>query len=264
MFHEEGFMTKEQHDTFVKYGSTATDVDEMRFLAVDMTLFTPGGETSFVDHKELKAEENDKRAEVKDEKEGEKETKKGEHGTEYGGVEDKHEARVNKLKAENINFPVRCVCMCVCHAYFRMLLWIKSSFFALCSVFMFYVHLQVRERTVKWVEEQLREAEHQGKKVFLVMHQPLATKKGKDELDIEGEHFGRIKELLVTYQHIIRAGFFGHRNLAGVQEILSPLGAPIIPSITVPGVSPRGRNQPCFNVVYLDKKDHYGMCVCIS
>ncbi len=36
-----------------------------------------------------------------------------------------------------------------------------------------------------------------------------------------------------------------------------PLNDPIIPSITVPGVSPRGTNHPSFNEVYLDDKTYH-------
>jgi hypothetical protein len=48
-------------------------------------------------------------------------------------------------------------------------------------------------------------------------------------------------------------GLFGHRNLAGLNEVLSSAFLPLFPAITAPGVSPRGRNQPSFNVLYQDQ-----------
>jgi hypothetical protein len=48
MFLEEGFIDSKQHADFVKFGSHYKDVDGVRFIMPDLTLFAPGGETSFV------------------------------------------------------------------------------------------------------------------------------------------------------------------------------------------------------------------------
>lgn len=178
MFLEENFINQEQHDTFVKYGSFVTEAAGIRFLSIDLSLFAPGGETSFVDEKDLEGLEG---------------------------------AELSKAK------------------------------------------MPVRTRTLRWLEGIMEDSKQKGIPMYLVGHQPLATKKGKNELDVEGIHFGQFKNLLAQYSSDIKLGLFGHRNLAGLQEILSPLGRPLIPSITVPGVSPRGKNQPCFNVLYANK-----------
>jgi hypothetical protein len=54
--------------------------------------------------------------------------------------------------------------------------------------------------------------------VYVVGHQPLATKNGKDEMDVGAYHFQEVKRLLEEYKDIIKVGLFGHRNLAGVGE----------------------------------------------
>jgi hypothetical protein len=178
MFLEEGWLSKEQHASFVQTGSHYFDEDGIRFLNIDLTLFAPGGETTFVTDDEIK--------------------------------------NLDATEKEKTKFPVR-------------------------------------SRTVDWVAAALADAKAKGLAVYLVGHQPLTTKKGKDELDIEGIHFGRLKDLLAKYSSTIKVAFFGHRNLAGLSEVLGPLGRPLIPSITVPGVSPRGKNQPCYNTVFADK-----------
>jgi len=180
MFLEEGFIDSKQHADFVKFGSHYKDVDGVRFIMPDLTLFAPGGETSFV------------------------------KPSTYEKVSD-----VQKKLA--LMYPVR-------------------------------------ERTIRWFGETLAEARKLGLSVYIVGHQPLTTKKGKDELDVEGLHYGRLKDYLSQYADIIKMGFFGHRNLAGLQEIMSPWGTAIIPSLTGPGVSPRGKNQPSFNTMYMDPK----------
>eukprot|EP00123_Amoebidium_parasiticum_P010532 comp20168_c0_seq1/m.24977 comp20168_c0_seq1/g.24977 ORF comp20168_c0_seq1/g.24977 comp20168_c0_seq1/m.24977 type:complete len:558 (-) comp20168_c0_seq1:523-2196(-) len=183
MFLEEGFITKDQHKDFVTYGSTYHDIDGARFLCLDLTLFSPGGEMSF--------------------KENEEEENRGKNRS-------------------HVDPP----------------------------------HLPVRDRTIEWVEKVLADAKAKNYEVILIGHQPLTTKKGKDELDTEGLHYGKLKTLLSQYSKIIPAGFFGHRNLAGINTILGPLGTPLIPSVTAPGVSPRGLNNPCFNVIYMNPESH--------
>lgn len=179
MFLEEGWITEAQHATFVSHASYFTDVDNVRFISLDLTLFSAKGETSFTNPATIEGLEGEER--------------------------------------ERALYPVR-------------------------------------EKTIKWFKSVLEEARKEDLSVHIVGHQPLATKKGKDELEIEGLHFGELKNLLGEYAGIIDVGYFGHRNVAGIQEILGPVGRPIIPSITVPGVSPRGKNQPSFNVVYMDPK----------
>jgi hypothetical protein len=41
-------------------------------------------------------------------------------------------------------------------------------------------------------------------------------------------------------------------------EVLNKDFLPIFPSLTAPGVSPRGRNQPSFNVLYQSPEDSTG------
>uniref|UniRef100_A0A6T2AYJ6 Calcineurin-like phosphoesterase domain-containing protein n=1 Tax=Eutreptiella gymnastica TaxID=73025 RepID=A0A6T2AYJ6_9EUGL len=177
VFHEEGLFTKKEHEMFTRYGSVYYDIDNLRFIALDFTLFTPGGEVTFVDPASL------------------------------SGLSEEETA---------------------------------------CELF------PVRHRTIQWFERTLKEAREQKKAVYIVGHQPLTTKRGKDELNVYGVHYGKLKFLLDRYQDIIKVGLFGHRNLAAIQPIASALGRPIIPSITVPGVSPRGKNHPAFHVVFYE------------
>jgi hypothetical protein len=55
----------------------------------------------------------------------------------------------------------------------------------------------------------------QGLDVYIIGHQPLTTKRGRDEYDPRATHFTRLKALLAKYAPIIRVGLFGHRNIAG-------------------------------------------------
>ena len=55
----------------------------------------------------------------------------------------------------------------------------------------------------------------QNLNVYLIGHQPLTTKKGKDEYDPDASHFTSLKALLAKYSSIIKIGLFGHRNIAG-------------------------------------------------
>ena len=95
--------------------------------------------------------------------------------------------------------------------------------------------------------------------VYIIGHQPLTTKKGKDEFNIEGEYFLDLKDLLTEYAPIIKVGLFGHRNVAGFGEVLNKDFFPLFPSLTAPGVSPRGRNQPSFYVLYQSEIDSTGV-----
>lgn len=166
MLRETGFFTNEQADMFVKYGSQYIDVDNIRYICLDFTLFTPGGETSW--------------------------------------------------STDDANpFPVR-------------------------------------RRVVDWFRESLKDAKEKGLKVWIVGHQPLATAKGKDELTIDEVHFELLKEVMTMYSGIIELGLFGHRNLAGLNEVFSSHYLPLFPAITAPGVSPRGKNQPSYHVMYVD------------
>jgi hypothetical protein len=114
----------------------------------------------------------------------------------------------------------------------------------------------VRAALLQWLRTTLLDARHSGLAVMVVAHQPLATKKGKDEMDIDSAHFAHLKVILAEFSDVIRSALFGHRNLAGLQNILGPLGEPLIPSITVPGISPRGNNQPVFHEVFLDPSSY--------
>ena len=105
----------------------------------------------------------------------------------------------------------------------------------------------------------MEDAKEKGMYVYIIGHQPLTTKKGKDEYDTEAAPFLHLKELLTDYAPIIKVGLFGHRNVAGFGEVLNKDFLPIFPSLTAPGVSPRGRNQPSFNVLYQSKVDSTGL-----
>ena len=69
-------------------------------------------------------------------------------------------------------------------------------------------------------------------------------------MDIDSIYYSRLKTLLGAYSSIIKVGLFGHHNYAFLEEILSTSYIPLIPSIIAPGVSPRGKNNPAFNLVY--------------
>ena len=56
----------------------------------------------------------------------------------------------------------------------------------------------------------------------MVGHQPLTTKKGKDEMDVEDFHFVAMKKVFEKYASIIKVGLFGHRNLAGRLHVHTP------------------------------------------
>jgi len=165
MLFREGVFTQKEHQMFVTYGSVYYDIDALRFIALDFSLFMPNGEVSC--------------------------------GPSNGSP--------------------------------------------------------VRERTLRWLRSVLQEAREAHRGVYLIGHQPMTTKKGKDELEVEAADYVELQSVLADHADIIRAGLFGHRNLAGIQPIMGPLGQPSIPSITVPGVSPRGRNLPSFNVVFHSK-----------
>jgi hypothetical protein len=179
MFLETGFFTEDQHAQFIKHGGNYIDHEGLRLLSPDLTLFSPGGEVTFVTDADIEG--------------------------------------LSIEQATAKKYPVR-------------------------------------EAAVQWISDALAGARRDGLKVIFIGHQPLTTNKGEDELDVEGLHYGRMKLLLQEYSDIITTGLFGHRNLAGIQEVLSPTDEPIFPSITAPGISPRGENQPCFNVIYIDRE----------
>lgn len=166
MFLSTGFFTLDQHRTFVKFGSSKLDVNGVRYLSIDFTLFVQKSIISFEDG-------------------------------------------ANTTLLDNL------------------MVWIKSS---------------------------LADAQRRGLKVYVVGHQPMSTNKGKDEMDVDGAHFNALKDVFELYQDLIVVGLFGHRNLAGLSEVLSSVYMPLFPAITAPGVSPRGRNQPSFNVLYQDQQ----------
>jgi hypothetical protein len=178
MFLETGFFTQDQYEQYIRHGGNYIDHEGVRLLSPDLTLFSPGGETTFVTDEEV--------------------------------------AGLDPEEAQRKKYPIRTA-------------------------------------AVEWIAHALAEARANGLKVIFIGHQPLTTNKGEDELEVEGIHYNRMKDLLVQYSDIIVTGLFGHRNLAGIQEVLSPVQDPLFPSITAPGISPRGENQPCFNVVYIDK-----------
>jgi hypothetical protein len=104
------------------------------------------------------------------------------------------------------------------------------------------------------LEESLDEASRLHLSVYLIGHQPLTTKEGHDEMDIKSPFYRQFKTLLSAYSMIIKVGLFGHHNYAFVEEIMSTTYLPLIPSIIVPGVSPRGKNNPAFNVIYRSRE----------
>ena len=73
----------------------------------------------------------------------------------------------------------------------------------------------VRAKSNQWAEEALEDAKRKNMNVYIIGHQPLTTKKGKDEYDPAATHFTHLKALLAKYAPIIRVGLFGHRNVAG-------------------------------------------------
>uniref|UniRef100_A0A0A9WM34 Acid sphingomyelinase-like phosphodiesterase 3a n=1 Tax=Lygus hesperus TaxID=30085 RepID=A0A0A9WM34_LYGHE len=66
----------------------------------------------------------------------------------------------------------------------------------------------------------------------------------------------QLKTVLTAHADIISVALFGHRNLNSIKNIKSVEGIPIIPSITVAGVSPRHLNNPSFDYMYLDPKTY--------
>jgi hypothetical protein len=111
-----------------------------------------------------------------------------------------------------------------------------------------------RAELVHWLNSTLFDAEKEGRFVLFAGHQPLTTKKGSNELLLTTSTHGLLfKALLAQYAHIITSSYFGHRNLASIQNILSPSGDQVIPSLTIPGVSPRGLNQPAFMELALSR-----------
>ena len=107
---------------------------------------------------------------------------------------------------------------------------------------------------IRWLNQTLFEADQQGRVVIFGGHQPLTTKKGSNELLITSTTHGLLfKALLTQYSHIITGSFFGHRNLASISNIISPSGDQVIPQLTIPGISPRGLNQPAFMELALSR-----------
>lgn len=106
----------------------------------------------------------------------------------------------------------------------------------------------------RWFEESLDEAARLRLHVYLIGHPPLTTKEGRDEMDVGSQFYRRFKTLLSAYSSIIKVGLFGHHNYAFVEEILSTSYLPLIPSIIAPGISPRGKNNPAFHVIYRSKE----------
>jgi hypothetical protein len=162
MMLEIGFFTQQQYDQFVRFGSSFTDVQGVRYVCIDMTLFVPNGE---------------------------------------------------------------------------VILAGQAS---------------VVPNLLQWMEESLQDAEKSGLAIYFVGHQPLSTRFGVDELDVDSPHFLQLKETLTKHAANIRVGLFGHNNLANVVQVLSPSpeSRPIFPAIVATGVSPRAPNQPSFNVFH--------------
>lgn len=174
MFRRTGFFTEEQYQMYMNHGGTQyIDVDGIRYLSIDFTLFTAGGVIPPSGGEDAKLTET------------------------YGA--------------------------------------------------------DLRQSVQLFLVDIFAEAEELGLPVYIIGHQPLTTNKGKDELDVEGHAYTALKELFTEYSHIITVGLFGHRNLAGLNEVLSDSFMPLFPSITAPGVSPRGRNQPSFHVIEQDR-----------
>jgi len=177
MLLETGFFTPQQHHQFVNYGgSNYIDIDNVRYISLDCTLFVEGGEPIGVYNDPDLAEYTDDQ------------------------------------------YPMRHI-------------------------------VEV------WIEESLADAQKKGLSVYIIGHQPLATKKGKDEYDVSDSHYRQIKMIFEKYADIIRVGLFGHRNLAGLTEVLSEDFKPLFPAITAPGISPRGNNQPSFSVIHQSPHD---------
>lgn len=173
MFLSTGFFTKHQYDDFIIHGSNYIDIDGVRYMSIDFTIFMdnavlpPNGDTN------------------------------------------------------------------------------KSTVAA--------YEVKLRDTVVSWVEKGLADARKKGLAVWIVGHQPLNTNKGKDEFTVEGVHYSGIKDTFTEYGDIIKVGLFGHRNVAGLAEVLSKDFHPIFPSLTAPGVSPRGKNNPSFMMIYQDR-----------
>lgn len=73
----------------------------------------------------------------------------------------------------------------------------------------------MRAKSNVWAEEALEDAKRKNLNVYIIGHQPLTTKKGKDEFAPDATHFTHLKALLAKYSPIIKVGLFGHRNVAG-------------------------------------------------
>lgn len=71
--------------------------------------------------------------------------------------------------------------------------------------------------------------------MWLLGHQPLGTKEGKDEYDVGGGDFTALLSALQAGADVIRVGLFGHINEAGLSDVLSRDYLPLFPSITAPG-----------------------------
>eukprot|EP00461_Guttulinopsis_vulgaris_P004550 UN04552 len=111
-----------------------------------------------------------------------------------------------------------------------------------------------RRELIAFLNATLYDAEKNGRHVFIAGHQPLTTKKGTNELLITTTNHGILfKAILSQYAHIIKGSFWGHRNLATIQNILSPSGEQIIPQLVVPGVSPRGNNLPAIQEISISR-----------
>lgn len=116
--------------------------------------------------------------------------------------------------------------------------------------------LQFRSRVTTWINQTLSDAKlkvgrktqdcilphvdsvlhNKGLSVWVVGHQPLNTKEGADEYDVNSANFAMLKELFQLYHDIIKVGLFGHINQAGLSEVLSSHYVPLFPSITAPGM----------------------------
>jgi hypothetical protein len=200
MMLEEGFLTEAQHAQMVQTGSSYIDMEGVRYLCLDFTLFTITNATNHV-------------------------AVEGGHDTSSAQALTELQRRVTEWTNSSLRDA-------------------KEKVLRLCAL-----SLSVSFNTLLFLYSTL-----QGLAVWIVGHQPQGTAKGKDELDRTNVNFQLMKELFVEYQSIIRVGLFGHHNQAELSEVLSPSFLPLFPSLTAPGISPRGLNQPSFFILQQDAR----------
>ena len=110
-------------------------------------------------------------------------------------------------------------------------------------------------KLLAWLDDSLQEAENSGLAVYFVGHQPITTRFGVDELDIDSTHFHHLEKILKQHASVIQVGLFGHNNMENVVQVMSTKSdnleaSALFPGIIATGLSPRAPNNPSFGVLY--------------